>query len=129
MNRTVAISLLIIYTLVWMRPYFPYLEYALNKEYAILNSNPEKLDAGFTRCEDICYLEDQLDKYSEEESSNELPTQRAKFGHEVLVHPLLDGNPSLENIKSHSQLKEWVAYCQFYISRQGEVSSPPPKRA
>ncbi|MDW3211886.1 MAG: hypothetical protein R8N23_18595 [Reichenbachiella sp.] len=127
MHRLVAISLLLLYTFVWMRPYFPYLEYALNKDYAILNENSDKLDAGFTRCEDICYLEDQLAQYAEEESSDEVPTQRAKFGHEVLTHTLQEATPSLDPLQSLWLQKAWSTYTQCYNSRMGEVASPPPK--
>lgn len=129
MHRLVAISLLFLYTFVWMRPYFPYLEYAINKEYAVLSTDTDKLDVGFTRCEDICYLEDQLDKYDEQKTSNELPTQRAKFGHEVLMHTVLEANGSLESLKTTLQQEGLVAYIQFYDSRLSEVASPPPKHA
>lgn len=127
MHRLVAISLLILYTMVWMRPYFPYLEYAINKEYAVLNSASDKLDAGFTQCKDICYLEYQLDKYGEQEASNELPAERFKFGHEVLVHTLIDGKNLLAHLNSTSQIKGLVSYIQFYNSRTGEVDAPPPQ--
>ncbi|WP_422361519.1 hypothetical protein [Reichenbachiella sp.] len=123
----VAILLLMIYTLVWMRPYFPYLEYALNKDYAILDRNSDKLDAGFTRCEDICYLEDQLAKYSQEEAPSELPNQQAKFGYEVLTHTLQESHNSLERGQRTLQPSGQVGYIQFYHSRSEDVASPPPK--
>ncbi|UXX79659.1 hypothetical protein N7E81_00855 [Reichenbachiella carrageenanivorans] len=129
MNRIIAISLLLLYTLVWAKPFVPYVEYALSKDYAVLSLDTEKLDAGFTRCEDICNLEEQLAKYANEESSADRPMQQVKLGHEVLMHILIDTNTSFAQLGQGLLLGGMVYYFQSYYSIYGDVASPPPKFA
>lgn len=129
MNRIIAISLVLLYTLVWAKPFVPYLEYALAKDYAVLNFDAEKLDAGFTQCEDICNLEAQLEKYANEESSADSPMQQVKFGHEVLTHTLADADPTFARPALGLLPNGMVHYLQSYYSIDGDVASPPPKRA
>ena len=68
MKKFIAISLLSILFLSAIRPYFPYLDYAVNKEY-ISKILCENIDKPKLKCHGKCHLEKELKKL---ESVNEL---------------------------------------------------------
>jgi hypothetical protein len=67
MNKFFALSLLVFYLMVMMRPFTPYLNYAINKDY-IANTLCENKDKPVMHCNGKCHLEKELKKTASEDS-------------------------------------------------------------
>lgn len=68
MRTILSISLLIAYALVWLKPYSPYIEYSLNKEY-IIETYCENKEAPEMHCDGKCHLAKQVKEAAESEES------------------------------------------------------------
>jgi hypothetical protein len=70
MNKVFAVSLLVVYLMVMMRPFTPYLNYAVNKEY-IATTLCENKGKPMMHCNGKCHLEKELKKTAKEDSKQQ----------------------------------------------------------
>lgn len=70
MNKVFAITLLVFYLMVMMRPFTPYINYAFNKDY-IATTLCENKDKPMMHCNGKCHLEKELKKTAKEDSKQQ----------------------------------------------------------
>ena len=125
MQKAISILLLFLYLAVWLRPYYPYVDYALNTEY-FANVLCEQQDKPELKCNGKC----SLDKKLEQASKNEFDTVEISYSPKVeILEPLFIfqlKNPQKYLLKqSDKESKVFIA--SFFSSILLDIPSPPPK--
>ncbi|MFH1319424.1 MAG: hypothetical protein ABII90_02065 [Bacteroidota bacterium] len=124
MKNLFAIFLLLIYFIAFLKPIYPFIEYAVNKDYIakVLCINKDKPQMS---CEGKCHLQKQLKKATTEKNNPEQNTPPKTKTQEVIF--ILKTEKPRCNYKIEEEKK--------YFSRNSMVSSqfftkpptPPPK--
>ena len=122
MKKITCLFLALIYTLLVMKPFAPYLEYTLFKDYIseFLCINQEKPELS---CNGKCYLNKQLKKANDADPQ---PNQTAKPRIEMqLVSILIDCKNGIEAAKNNR-----IFFSQndlFIPDFYSDIPTPPPK--
>ena len=119
--------MLLVYLSAWLKPYFPYLEYEVNKEHIAKNLCENKAKPEM-KCNGKCHRAKQIQKIAQEEvPTKEQPAPQTKVeSKEILFFvPSLNSNLDLKaNFNSQKISTEYInLYCSVYL----EESTPPPK--
>jgi hypothetical protein len=125
MQRAISILLLFLYLAAWLRPYYPYVDYAMNTAY-FANVLCEQQDKPELGCNGKCHL----DKKLKQASKKEFDTVEISYSPKVeILEPLFTFQ--LENIQKYllkqSDKEPKIFIASFFSPILLDIPSPPPK--
>lgn len=128
MRKVLLIAMLSIFVVSWLKPYFPYLDYLINKEYIAENlcENKEKPEL---QCNGKCHLKKEVQKAAEEVIDSEEGPQKNPTGKVKVKINLIDQLPScvfvLNDIRS--ERKTYAHTNESVRTALRDVPTPPPR--
>jgi len=123
LNRSAAILLIFVFAIIWLKPYVPYLDYAINKDY-IAKELCENKDNPVMKCDGKCHLAKKIKEQSEEEKEPSKPTNPTKQENDVI--PFLI--ESMETSFSITENVDEAAYKPRSLRTVWtDTSTPPPE--
>ena len=128
MRKFLVVAILFIFMVSWLKPYFPYLDYLINKEY-IANNLCENIEKPELQCDGKCHLKKEVVKAAEEfEDSENEPQKRPSSKAKVKIN-LIDESPQLSFILYDIQLEKSTQthFDESVLTTLRDVPTPPPK--
>jgi hypothetical protein len=125
MKQLIALTLLLVLFLSAIRPYFPYVDYAINKEY-IAKVLCENIEKPILKCNGKCHLKKELKKAIEVDYSEKEGQVKSNEQEHVYLYYSSVLNDSNFNIKNQSKILIAVYNYQNYPFCK--PPTPPPKR-
>ena len=125
MRRIVAIFFLLALATTWVKPYLPYLDYAINKDFIAENLCENKAKPEL-KCEGKCHLQKEIEKVVEKENSSDEPVTRDKS--DIKISPYIQHYSEIDlnknYYKSATKTHYLVAnFCQISL----DIKTPPPR--
>ena len=124
MKKLIALTLLLVLFLSAVRPYFPYLDYAINKEY-IAKVLCENIEKPKLKCNGKCHLKKELKKVMEADESDQETRLKASDQDHFYLYCWTDlTSLSFKTINNSEILIE--AY-QYQLRSFCKPPTPPPR--
>ena len=127
MVKISSILLLLVYLSAWLKPYFPYLEYEVNKEHIAKNLCENKAKPEM-KCNGKCHRTKQIQRIAQEEvPAKDKPAPQPKVeSKEVLFFlPKVSSDIAVESNLKDETIK--VCLLSFYDSVNQDQPTPPPQ--
>lgn len=124
MKKLVALTLLLVLFLSAVRPYFPYLDYAINKEFIakVLCDNIEKPKL---KCNGKCHLKKELKKVVEAEKSDKETRLKSSDQDNFYLFRWTALNTS--SVKTKNNSKILIEAYQYQLHSFCKPPTPPPR--
>jgi len=125
MKKLLSILLLIVYVSILFRPIYPYLEYAINKDYIaqVLCINK---DEPVLQCDGKCHLKKEIEKAndSNENSDSSVPSRKISIKETLFTHLTVNSSKSTDELTTKNRLRSssFLNEYEVYI----DIEIPPP---
>jgi hypothetical protein len=108
----------------WVKPYLPYLDYAINKDFIAQNLCENKAKPEL-QCKGKCHLKKEIEKVVEKENSTDKPSTNDKT--DIKISTYISSSVNWSFNKSFDLILPKTAYISSnFKSKHKEISTPPP---
>ena len=126
MRSAIIILLLVIFTGSWLKPYYPYLDYVINKEYIVENLC-ENIEKPELQCDGKCHLAKEIKKITEEEEkgpSNPFSQHKTGVKLSLFVHYFDLDYFIADFIEEINHVSRTLAHI---LDVSSDIPTPPPR--